>query len=168
MFRYIYSMKILAHLYQDENQNSIASIELPDIPSSSSRINIKIENIDRKFKILHTLFLDEKARTESYCALQRLEETVNENQTYFLLYIYHFEVPKEKIVYLIDRTSPASLCGIPLKDYDSIKIGDLCYGVFDVVVGNEVFASYTAEAIIKTRNNGGITVDRFKKIPPEL
>ena len=51
---------------------------------------------------------------------------------------------------------------------DSIQVEELCYRVREVELGEEKFDSYTAEAVLKTWNNGKVTVDDFKQRPPGI
>ena len=101
-------MKIRAVLYKDDIKDSISDLELDFIPASSSIVKISVENVQRTFKILHSLFLDFNSTTETYRVLQRIEEVPNENLNYFLLYCYPVvgEAQDNKLVYLSDKKIP--------------------------------------------------------------
>lgn len=162
-------MKIRAVLYQDDIHESIADLELDVIPTSLSIITINVNSVPRRFKILHSLFLDFNSTKESYRVLQRVEEDPNQNRNYFLLYGYPVvaEPQDKKVVRLSRENHTALICGTPLEYEDSIQVDKLCYRVRELEVVSKEFDSDTVETIIDTWDNGVVTVDQFKRRPPD-
>lgn len=134
-------MKVSSHIYEiiEKKHELLGKITLSSVPVSGNLISIDYNGSLIDYQVLRTLFID-SAASDSLSFLQVLRQYRSKGNTNTLLmegYIHSDYTPINISLYRNGEEYSATICSVPIMNYDSIKINYNCFKCREVIVQEE-------------------------------